>query len=172
MKKIISIIMSIVMLFTVSSSTFTSLCATKAPTVTSSKRLKSYTLTSNEKSVQKKTNEQRKKYGLKELKYSSVLHSIACIRAKEASKKWSHTRPNGKKVKSLFDEYGIKYKSGGENLYCGDSSPSNAINLWMKSPSHKSNIVNKKYTYFAVGSYTKKEGNKRITYYCQIFYQG
>lgn len=67
--------------------------------------------------ILRRLNIDRIKAKAKPLKMLDKLVEIADIRAKEASKKWSHTRPNGKSFSSAYEEVGFKAgKAVGENI--------------------------------------------------------
>ena len=94
-------------------------------------------------------NIERKKAGVKPLKLSRELLRPAAIRAKEITKVFSHTRPNGMPFNSAF--YGIDYKTAGENIAAGQTSCKMVMEQWMNSPGHRANILSKKYKYLGVG---------------------
>lgn len=106
-------------------------------------------------------NIERKKAGVKPLKLSRELIRPAMIRAKEITKVFSHTRPNGMPFESAF--YGIEYKIVGENIAAGQTSCEMVMQQWMDSPGHRANILNKKYKYIGVGYlYDKKTRYKHF----------
>ena len=94
-------------------------------------------------------NIERKKAGLNPLKLSRELLRPAAIRAREITKVFSHTRPNGLPFNTAF--YGIDYKTAGENIAAGQTSCEMVMQQWMDSPGHRANILNKKYKYIGVG---------------------
>ena len=94
-------------------------------------------------------NIERRKAGVKPLKLSRELLRPAAIRAKEITKVFSHTRPNGMPFNSAF--YGIDYKTAGENIAAGQTSCKMVMEQWMNSPGHRANILSKKYKYLGVG---------------------
>ena len=94
-------------------------------------------------------NIERKKAGVKPLKLSRELLRPAARRAREITKLFSHTRPNGESFDSAF--YGIDYKVVGENIAAGQTSCEMVMQQWMDSPGHRANILNKKYKYLGVG---------------------
>lgn len=101
-------------------------------------------------------NARRAEEGLSELKMDKKLCALAAIRAYEASISFSHTRPNGTSCFTVLKEY--KYKGGslaGENLlHCNPSySASKLVDVWMKSTSHKNNIMTSSFTKAGLGIY-------------------
>ena len=99
--------------------------------------------------ILKLVNIERAKAGCKPLKLSRELYRPASIRAKEITKLFSHTRPNGLPFSSTF--YGIDYNIVGENIAAGQTSCEMVMKQWMDSPGHRANILNKKYKYLGIG---------------------
>lgn len=106
------------------------------------------------------TNEERRKHGRSELVVSDELMEIADIRAEEISEKYSHTREDGTQVEALIEEEGYNYSYVGENISGGHASPEAAVNSWMNSSGHRSNILNKNYGQIGVGFYCAPNGNQ------------
>lgn len=107
------------------------------------------------KEALKLCNEERTKVGLSTLKWDGGLYACADVRAEEASRKWSHTRPNGKKWWTVNKK--IMY---GENLAYGYSTAEEAVKAWMESDVHRDNILYEDFTKCGISVY--KKGN---TYY-------
>ncbi len=106
-------------------------------------------------------NIERKKEGLKPLKLSRELLRPAAIRAKEITKLFSHTRPNGLPFNTAF--YGIDYEMAGENIAAGQTSCEMVMQQWMDSPGHRANILNKNYDRIGIGYlYDKKTAYKHF----------
>ena len=82
------------------------------------------------------------------------LCDAACIRAKEASIKWSHTRPDGSQVDSILNKNRIVWKIVGENLakYDGIVDSENIIKSWKSSESHRKNLINPKFNKCGIAS--------------------
>lgn len=97
-------------------------------------------------------NQYRAESNLNRLKISEPLCEVAEIRAKEASEKWSHTRPNGQKLDSLLGNY--EWKTAGENLAKYKvSTPSDIVESWKNSESHRENLLNSRYKYCGIAEY-------------------
>lgn len=106
-------------------------------------------------------NAYRKKAKVGTLKKDAKLEKIAKIRAEEISKKFSHTRPNGKSCLSLIK--GNKYK--GENIARGYVISESVSKGWYKSKGHRKNMLRKEFK--KVGIATFKKGGK--VYWVQVF---
>lgn len=118
--------------------------------------------TTYEKSVMKYINKERKKKKLKQLKWDKKLHKGTKKRAKEITKKFSHTRPNGKSGARFLLKYVKKGRSSGECLGMGFDDPQKLVTAFMGSKSHKRIIMMKKARTCAVSSRVKGG----VTYWC------
>ena len=97
-------------------------------------------------------NQYRAESNLNRLKMSDSLCKIAEIRAKEASEKWSHIRPNGQKLDSLLKD--SEWKTAGENLAKHKvSTPFDIVESWENSESHRENLLNSRYKYCGIAEY-------------------
>ena len=98
-------------------------------------------------------NKYRKENDLNELTYSNTLEAFACVRAKEASEKWAHTRPDGRDYSTIFIEYDYDGTFVGENLANGSNDPETIFQAWLDSPSHKENIVHPRFNQIGIAIY-------------------
>ena len=110
-------------------------------------------------------NYERSKEHLKPLKLSSPLCHYAQIRAKEITKKFSHTRPSGY---SFFTVIPKPYRTVGENIAAGQRSPQEVVQAWMDSPDHRKNIMNPKFRELGIG-YLYLPDSKYKHYWAQLF---
>lgn len=110
-------------------------------------------------------NKERRKYGYSSFDRDPLLMAAAQKRAKELSKKFSHTRPNGTKWTSAID---MKYdfKRAAENIARDFATPQQTVDAWMASAGTKAKIVGKQYKDIGVGVYLGKDG---YLYWCAIF---
>lgn len=115
--------------------------------------------------ILKTVNQERAKNNLPALTASSSLEKVADLRAKEITKVFDHTRPNGTSCFTAVKEAGISYMACGENIANGYSAPSSVMKAWMDSEGHRKNILNTKYHKLGVG--ICKYNNKY--YWVQIF---
>lgn len=121
---------------------------------------------SYEEQVVALVNKERAKAGLPALKMDATLQSAALARAKETVQLFSHTRPNGTSCFTILTEYGISYRSAGENIAYGQRSPEEVVNAWMNSAGHRANIMSTNFTTIGIGYYQTPNGTK---YWSQLF---
>ncbi len=112
-------------------------------------------------------NIEREKAGLEPLSKRQDVTEIAEIRAVEITQLFSHTRPNGSSCFSLASEKNISYKSVGENIAYGYSTPEAVVQGWMNSSGHRANILSSSFNGIGVGCY-----NKNGTLYWTQFFIG
>ena len=99
-------------------------------------------------------NVERTKAGLSPVSEgSSALVSAANKRAEEVAKVFSHTRPDGSSCFTVLGEYGVSYRSAGENIASGQTTPAEVVNAWMNSEGHRANILGANFTSLGVGVY-------------------
>ena len=107
----------------------------------------------------------RAKQGLSALTIDTKVQQAALVRAKESAQSFSHTRPNGSSFSTALTEAGVSYRTAGENIAYGQSTPQQVMNAWMNSSGHRANILNANYTTIGVG-YTVINGT---AYWAQLF---
>jgi uncharacterized protein YkwD len=120
-------------------------------------------------------NRDRVENGQQELLFAPDLLEVARQRARDQAglAALSHHDADGRvAVVDLIKEAGVSYRLVGENLarFGGDeaSRVSRAEAALMRSPGHRSNILNDRFQYIAVGAYPDSRGN---TVFVQIFIQ-
>lgn len=117
------------------------------------------------------TNLERTKRGLKALKSNlSGLNQAANVRAREITRVFSHTRPNGTPWSTTLAEWGLpKFSARGENILWNGAqwTPAKVVEKWMNSTGHRNNILSTKYEYIGVGF--ARIGNKDGV--SQLFYK-
>lgn len=105
-------------------------------------------------------NKQRSAAGVANLRVDSNLTKAAAVRAKELSKKYDHTRPDGRSCFTIYADCGItKPQAVAENIAMATrfDNATDICNLWLGSSSHRANLVSSKYTRFGMAWY--KTGN-------------
>lgn len=118
--------------------------------------------------VLKLVNAERTKQGLKQLTLSSKLTSVANTKAKDmaVNNYFSHNSPTYGSPFQMMQDFGVTYKSAGENIAAGQRSAQEVMNSWMNSSGHRANILNANFTELGVGYY---EGGSYGTYWVQEF---
>ena len=105
-------------------------------------------LTSDELETFNLINQQRANNGLSALKIDNELQRVARIKAQDMvnNNYFDHTSPTYGTPFNMLKNFGISYKSAGENI-AGNSSNSAAVTAWMNSSGHRANILNSSYNY-------------------------
>ncbi len=112
-------------------------------------------------------NQIRQKNGLSPLTLEiGNYHQVGYLRMQEVAAKYSHTRPNGKPCYTIFSDYGLSFKSSGENIARGQQSAQQVVSDWMNSPSHRANILRPEFTYIVIGV----TGSGSSKYWVQEFF--
>ncbi|MFA5070560.1 MAG: CAP domain-containing protein [Patescibacteria group bacterium] len=91
----------------------------------------------------KLTNIERNRQHLPLLTDNPLLDAAALAKANDmiALNYFSHTSPSGLSPWNFITENGYEYKFAGENLALDFSDPQNAMTAWLRSPSHRDNIL-------------------------------
>lgn len=99
------------------------------------------------------TNEQRANNAAPQLVRSSVLDAAATLKAQDMAKNsyFSHDSPTGVTPWHWFAEAGYTFAHAGENLAVYFTDSSEVVDAWMKSPSHRANIVDSDYREIGIG---------------------
>ncbi|MFG2712385.1 CAP domain-containing protein [Streptomyces goshikiensis] len=63
----------------------------------------------------------------------------------------SHTGPDGSTMSGRISATGYKWSATGENIAKGQADAAAVVDAWMKSPGHRANILNCKFTEIGVG---------------------
>ena len=111
------------------------------------------TLNAYELEVVRLINEIRAQYGLGELKVNTELSRVARIKSQDMHDKgyFSHTSPTYGSPFDMMKQFGIKYRTAGENIAMGYRSPQSVVNGWMNSPGHRANILNGSFKEIGMG---------------------
>ncbi len=113
----------------------------------------SSSVTAYEAEVVRLVNEIRAENGLKPLTQDWQLSRVARYKSQDMKDLgyFSHTSPTYGSPFEMMKSFGISYRSAGENIAKGYSSPQAVVNAWMNSPGHRANILNPSYTHIGVG---------------------
>lgn len=92
-------------------------------------------------------NQERERENLNPLVESQVLDEAAALKARDmiGNNYFAHTSPEGVNPWYWFEQVKYPYKFAGENLAMDFTSASSVMRAWMKSPTHKENIMSPKY---------------------------
>lgn len=120
---------------------------------------KDATVQSYEQEVIRLVNVERAKVGLPALKENWELSRVARFKSQDMHDKhyFDHNSPTYGSPFTMMKNFGINYKTAGENIAYGQRTPAEVMNAWMNSSGHKANILNKSYTQIGVGYV--KDGN-------------
>ena len=122
-------------------------------------------VTGYEQEVIRLVNEIRAENGLKALTYDWELSRVARYKSQDMKDNgyFSHTSPVYGTPFQMIKNFGISYRSAGENIAKGYSTPQAVVNGWMNSSGHRANILNANYTHIGVGYVASG------TYWTQMF---
>ena len=110
-------------------------------------------VTSYEQEVIRLVNEIRVQNGLKELTYNWELSRVARYKSQDMKDNnyFAHNSPIYGTPFQMIKNFGISYRSAGENIAKGYATPQAVVNGWMNSSGHRANILNANYTQIGVG---------------------
>lgn len=94
-----------------------------------------------ERELLRLTNLERLEAGLQPFATFAPLQAVAQVRAREIKSVFDHIRPNGEMFNTALQEGGLSANCG-ENLGKLQKSPSEVLDNWMNSSSHRENIMN------------------------------
>lgn len=124
-------------------------------------------ITNYENEVIRLVNEIREQNGLEKLTADWELSRVARYKSQDMkdNRYFSHNSPTYGTPYQMMKSFGITYRTAGENIAQGYSSPQAVVNAWMNSPGHRKNILNSSFTKIGVGYV--KSGN-----YCTQMFIG
>lgn len=122
----------------------------------------------------KLVNAERVKNGLNILVENSRLNDVAYNFALEMNKFQfqNHISPTGAGPPKRVSNGNVTYSGVGENLAWGPLTDREAVDAWMASPGHRSNILDPRWKQTGVGILTGRIlewGDYPVKYYVQIF---
>ncbi len=117
------------------------------------------------------TNGEREDLGESALSESALLQAAAQMKAEDMASRgyFAHVTPEGWTPWHWLDEVGYGYASAGENLAVNFDDSEDVVRAWMKSPTHRANIVKGKYTEIGVGMAKGEYKGRRAIYVVQFF---
>ena len=106
-----------------------------------------------ESEVIRLVNDIRVQNGLNKLTSDWELSRVARYKSQDMkdNKYFSHTSPVYGSPFEMIKNFGISFRSAGENIAKGQSTPEAVVNAWMNSSGHRANILNTSYNKIGVG---------------------
>jgi uncharacterized protein YkwD len=125
-------------------------------------------LAGTEAEVIDRTNRERARAGLRPLAADPLLATAARAYSADMAARsfYSHTSPEGSQPWDRAAAAGSARRTIGENIACGQRSPSEVVEGWMNSPGHRANILKPAFTHIGVGF---AGGGPSATYWTQLF---
>ena len=113
-------------------------------------------------------NAERTKRGISALTLDSNLSSVATKKSQDMVNKnyFDHTSPTYGSPFDMMKQFGISYRTAGENIAKGQKTPQEVVTAWMNSEGHRKNILNPNFTNLGVGIAKDYKGT---TYWTQMF---
>lgn len=117
------------------------------------------------------TNEARTGESLNPLSENALLQKGAQLKANDMAAKgyFSHTGPDGAQPWKWFAQAGYRYEYAGENLAVNFDESEDVVNAWLKSPTHRANILKHNFTEIGVGVATGTYKGKEAVFVVQFF---
>ena len=111
------------------------------------------------------TNQKRVQNGLKPLTPNWELSRVARYKSQDMHDKkyFAHNSPTYGTPFQMIKNFGISYRSAGENIARGQRTPEAVVNSWWNSSGHRQNMLGSSYTQIGVGYVS--DGN----YWTQMF---
>jgi len=117
------------------------------------------------------TNQERTGVARPPLVRSETLDRAAKLKAEHMANNqyFSHYSPDGVSPWYWFDQAGYVYAHAGENLAIHFTDSSQVVDAWMKSPTHRENIVSDLYQEIGVGTAKGRYEGYDTVYVVQLF---
>lgn len=106
-----------------------------------------------EAEVARLVNAVREANGLPSLRVNWELSRVARYKSEDmaANRYFSHNSPTYGTPFQMMKNFGISYRSAGENIAYGQRTPAAVMDAWMNSSGHRANILSSAYTQIGVG---------------------
>jgi hypothetical protein len=117
------------------------------------------------------TNQERTGQSLGTLQRNAKLDAAAKMKAQHMAEKeyFAHFSPNGVSPWYWFSQANYNFVHAGENLAIHFTDSDEVVDAWMKSPTHRANIVNGSYTEIGVGTAEGSFEGYKTVYVVQLF---
>ena len=98
-------------------------------------------------------NAKRRSVGCPELKWDIWVAEIASAHSADMNSRnfFSHTKPDGKGPFERLHESNVTFSAAAENIALGPITGQEAYDTWIRSPGHRRNILNCRFTRHGVG---------------------
>lgn len=113
-----------------------------------------------EKQILVLVNAERQKAGCEPVRLDRRVQAAARAHARDMAARnyYEHTSPEGKGAGDRMRKAGYPTGAWGENIHKGPKGPKTAMRDWMRSPGHRTNILNCAYKDFGAGVSLKANG--------------
>jgi hypothetical protein len=117
------------------------------------------------------TNDERQAQNLQILKVNPILNKAAEMKANDMATNgyFAHTSPEGKTPWYWLEKVGYQYQYAGENLAVDFSDSKDVTDAWMKSLTHKANIVKGNYTEIGTGVASGMYEGRETIFVAQVY---
>lgn len=111
----------------------------------------------SEAAVRCLVNQRRAAGGLRALRFDRRTANAAQRHSNDMVRRryFDHTSPGGSDVADRVNATGMRWSSVGENIAVGQRTPAAVVRGWMRSPGHRANIMNGRFTVIGVGASRK-----------------
>ncbi len=110
--------------------------------------------------ILKLVNAERTKAGVSALTLSTDVTAVAQVKANDMATNgyFDHNSPTYGSPFAMLTDFGVSYRSAGENIAKGQQSAQAVMTAWMNSSGHKENILSENFTQLGVG-YSANNGS-------------
>lgn len=117
------------------------------------------------------TNESRGSNNERPLEPSPILAEAAKFKAEDMAENgyFAHVSPDGKEPWYWLSMAGYDYDYAGENLAVNFADSKDVVDAWMKSPSHRENILNINFTEIGIATATGTYEGREALFVVQFF---
>lgn len=117
------------------------------------------------------TNSERATESFDALAVNPVLQGAAQKKADDMASKgyFAHVAPDGTEPWAWFKRVGYAYVYAGENLAVNFADSKDVVDAWMRSPSHRANIMNGHYTEIGIGVAEGEYQGRHTVFVVQFF---
>ncbi|MDQ3089689.1 MAG: CAP domain-containing protein [bacterium] len=117
------------------------------------------------------TNDDRDEFALNKLSTSPLLEEAARLKAEDMAAKgyFAHYGPDGSAPWDWMRKAGYEFVHAGENLAIDFTDSDDVDKAWMKSPTHRANILNSKFSEIGIATARGEYKGRETIYVVQMF---